>query len=118
MVFNTGTEDSVLSNSSDLDKNDLYDMLILQLGSFTPYPLFSAGRRFNRGEVIQCHLYRKYNLPQASYMLIPIGIQISKLPVSIKRLLVPDRKPESEEDLDTDVEESTTLQSIRNGELD
>ena len=112
MVFNKGTEDSVLSNSDDLDKSDLYDTLILQLGSFTPYPLYSAGSKFNRGDVIQCHLYRKYNLPQVSYMLIPIGVDVSKLPVSIKRVLVQARKPDSEEESDSDVEEPP-LHTIR-----
>lgn len=112
MVFNKGSEDSALSSASDIDTIDFYDMLILQLGSFTPYPLYSAGMKYNRGDVIQCHLYRKYNIPQVSYMLIPVGVQLSKLPQSIKRLLAQDRNPESEDDSDVDIEESA-LQAIR-----
>ena len=109
MVFNHGTENAALSSSLNINQVELYDALILQLGSFTPYPLFSGGKKLKRGDVIQCHLYSRYGTPQVSYILIPTELNIAKLPLPVKRFLVYEKELKVDEDTGSESGEELDL---------
>ena len=65
----------------------MYEALVLQLGTFFRYKMFSH-RSLSSGEIIRCCLYRTKgaittNLPQTLYLLLPHGISYSNVPRDI-----------------------------------
>ena len=62
----------------------LCEALILQLGSFTRYPLFhlASSAALKPGDLVRCHLYRRYTNPP-SYLLLPIDVSPEQLPAAI-----------------------------------
>jgi hypothetical protein len=67
---------------------DVYEVLILQLGSFTRYNLYAPGMRLMKGQVVSCHLYRRYT-QHTSYILLPTDFPFEKLPPDLRQQLMP-----------------------------
>ena len=82
-------ETNLLSIIPAAETHHLYDMLILQLGSFTRYVLYVPGelhhRPLKRGEVIPCQLFQRSGVPQSPYLLLPDGIDLSVLPSALSQ---------------------------------
>ena len=83
----------IYSKSDDLslsydEKNELlvfgqvYDALILQLGSFVPYKLYSKEENLQPGNIIKCNLYRRYTNP-ISYIFLPVQLNSSEMIPSV-----------------------------------
>ena len=65
----------------------LYDVIIMQLGSFTRYKMYHEDRSLQAGDVVQCHLYRRVNSPMA-FVLIPTDLDTSKIHPSLVKDMV------------------------------
>ena len=65
----------------------LYDVIIMQLGSFTRYKMYHEDRTLQAGDVIQCHLHRRVNSPVA-FILIPTAFDTSKIHPSLTKDVV------------------------------
>jgi len=73
-----GAEDPALESNSGF----LAEALILQLGSFVRYPLFHRIPSLKSGDVIKCHLYKRYTNP-VSYVLLPLDMSSETAPPAI-----------------------------------
>lgn len=65
----------------------LYDVIIMQLGSFTRYKMYHEDRNLLAGDVVQCHLHRRVNSPMA-FVLIPTDFDTSKIHPSLAKDMV------------------------------
>ena len=74
---------------SDQLAYSLYDVIILQLGSFTRYKMYhpasdesdghaELGQVLQVGDVVQCHLYRRVNNP-LTFILIPVSLNMTEI---------------------------------------
>ena len=91
MVFGPYEEadTNLLSIIPTAETHHLYDMLILQLGSFTRYVLYVPGalhhHPLKRGEVIPCLLFQRSGVPQSPYLLLPVGVDLSLVPPALSQ---------------------------------
>jgi exoribonuclease R len=97
MIFGSHFEDASLRSSESIDHASLYDALILPLGSFTRYLLYSPASVLKRGDVVQCNLYRRKGVPQTPYFLVPTDIELKNLPKDLRLQLTQKFTPEPTE---------------------
>jgi hypothetical protein len=76
-----GDRDDDDSDRTDVSTDSMYDALILQLGSFHRYKLYSPHPK-SIGELLPCNLYKRYSEP-ISYLLLPSDLDMNELPASI-----------------------------------
>jgi uncharacterized membrane protein YgcG len=83
-----GVSDLELTSPSESTTfaGQMYNGLILQLGSFTRYRVYSP-TPLTRGQLIKCHLYKRYTNPR-TYLLLPNKLTIDSLPTALANELL------------------------------
>jgi hypothetical protein len=111
MVFSQRSEDASLLAAGVESTSHLFDVLILQLGSFTPYVLYAPkSSSLKRGDLIQCHLYRRYNMPQVTYILIPTDLDFEDLPVELSQQLTSKGRGGGSDETEAIIEEHDVME--------
>ena len=87
----------ILTPSNDIDPNEedeancsymVQEALILQLGSFYRYKLYTPlAIQYKTGDIVECHLYKKNTNP-VSYVLLPISLNSDELPSSLRKSIL------------------------------
>ena len=82
-------EQQALSESpsrEEEEKGEVSEALIMQLGTFKPYLLYSK-KHIAKGQSLRCHLYKQYTNP-ATYILTPVNEPLASLPSLLRDRLL------------------------------